>query len=442
MEFIRETREIPVIHECDVLVVGGGCSGVMAALRAARYGAKVCIVERSNCFGGVATSGLVNVWHSLYDTDYKEQIVFGITDEIEKILMKTGDARSEEDDNCGIRFNPARLQTIYDRLVTKENIKVYFHTFFSSLLYEGKKINAAIVENKDGRGAIKAKFFIDATGDGDLCRCLGLPSFRNPTLQPPSLCFFLQDVPEKPFDIGEIVKKHGDEFGLDDDWGWGGYIPGLDSLTFRADNHVFGVDCSKADDLTFAELDGRRKALAVSDMLRKYVDDRYDLAALASTVGIRDTVHYVTDYRVTEDDLLLGRKFEHTISKGTYRLDVHHHNDNGITFKYLDGRVDTFYGKDTSEVHSNWREERGITGEPAKYYCAPWEMLIQSKYDNFIPVGKMMNAEESAFGALRVMINLNQMGEAAGIGAAMAAESGSPIKEVDPAKIIREKDRY
>src|SRR5690606_8688938 len=71
----------PVIHETDLCVVGGSCTGTFAALRAARLGLRVAIVEGQNCFGGVATNAMVNIWHSLYDTDGDNQIIAGLTEE-------------------------------------------------------------------------------------------------------------------------------------------------------------------------------------------------------------------------------------------------------------------------------------------------------------------------------------------------------------------------
>ena len=74
----------------DLAVVGGGCTGVFAAVRAARLGLRVAIVEKSNCFGGVATNGLVNIWHTLYDADGREQIIAGLTQEMQHSLLKNG----------------------------------------------------------------------------------------------------------------------------------------------------------------------------------------------------------------------------------------------------------------------------------------------------------------------------------------------------------------
>ena len=107
----------------DVVVVGGGCTGVFAAVRAARKGLKVAIVEKSNCFGGVATSGLVNIWHSLYDIYNKEQIIGGLTDEIVHTLVNSGYGKIEGTESRYISFDPNALKMFLDRLVTENHIK-------------------------------------------------------------------------------------------------------------------------------------------------------------------------------------------------------------------------------------------------------------------------------------------------------------------------------
>ena len=129
------------------------------------------------------------------------------------------------------------------------------------------------------------------------------------------------------------------------------------------------------------------------------------------------------------------KKYDSTVLKGTYRIDRHHQEDNGITFKYLDGTTTSFYGKNDKVVNGNWREELGITGECAKYYSVPFEILVQEKYSNFIAAGRMLNADSAAYGALRVMVNLNQLGEAAGVAAVMSIDSGLAVKELNGVQV-------
>ena len=412
----------------DLVVVGGGCTGVCAALRAARLGLKVAIVEKSNCFGGVATNGLVNVWHTLLDITCTEQVISGLTEEVEQKLLENGSAWVENTKSIGIRFDPNAMKFVLDQLVVESGIKIFFHTVYCALIANDGKIDHIVVGNEDGLGRIFAEFFIDATGDGDLCRDAGLKSYAYNRIQPPFPCCFLNGTIKG--NLGELIEKFGPEFGLDDDWGWGGTVPGVEGVSFRADFHVFGKQCSHADELTEAELEGRRKIYAMSGLLKKYDDPKLAVAALCSQIGIRETVHYETNFKATEWDLLTGKSYEDTVMQGTYRVDIHHQHDNGITFKYLGGETETFYGKSNRLVRGNWREEMGITTPCARYYQIPFRILVQNTVRNLIPVGRMIHADEGAFGALRVMVNLNQLGEAAGVAAWLSLQTGKGISEI------------
>jgi len=104
MDTVHEpARDIPVADEVDICVIGGSCTGVFAAVRAARLGARVAIVEEQGFFGGVATASLVNVWHSLFDTTGEQQIIGGLTEEARTDVPVTGrharicDARRDQD---------------------------------------------------------------------------------------------------------------------------------------------------------------------------------------------------------------------------------------------------------------------------------------------------------------------------------------------------------
>ena len=412
----------------DLVVVGGGCAGVFAAVRAARLGLKTAIVEKHNCFGGVATAGLVNVWHTVLDIDGKERVIAGLTEEVRSTLLKNGHAVPEETISPAIYFDPNVMKWELDKLATGANVDIFFHTHYHALQMEGDRITGVIVGNKDGLGILTGSFFVDATGDGDLCRDSGVAGYRYDSVQPPSACYFLNG--KIRGDLAKLVTEHGAEFGLEDEWGWEGILPGLPNLSFRADFHVFGRQMDKAEDLTRAEIEGRQKIYAFAQLLKKYDNPDIGIAALCSQIGIRETVHYKTRFRAGERDLLLGTGYEDTVMRGSYRVDIHHHHDNGITFKYLDGRKEVCYGKGNRTIHGNWREEEGITGPYARYYQIPFEILVPEQITNLIPVGRMLNADEGAFGALRVMVNLNQLGEAAGVAAWVCLQENRPVQQI------------
>lgn len=446
MTYLSEKqKETPVIYEADLCVVGGSATGVFAAVRAARLGAKVVIIEKTNCFGGNATNGLMTVWHSLYSTDKKRQIISGLTEETLGMIPST-DIRGDSANTHF--FNPVEMKCALDELCRREGIKIYFHTFYAGLSAEDNSIRAIFVENKDGRGAIKARFFIDATGDGDLCRDIGAERYTNGKLQPPSYVFYLQGrsgvidpTTGKHIDMDAItlLNAHREEFDVEQDHGWSGAVAGLNNITMRVDSHVFYVQCADADDLTRAEIVGREKMRKLCRVLRKYGDpsENYSLIADCSHVGIRDTYHYKTKCSANFIDMFTGREYDDCILNGSYSGDVQNEVD-GTMFMYLDGtyfRMDP-YGQ---HFHGNWREEHGLPTdvEMPTYYRLPFRTLVQRDCKNMIAVGRMIDADPVAYGALRVMVNLNQLGEAAGVAAYLALTHDTSVQELDGAEVAR-----
>ena len=437
MDFIIEPeKKIPVKDTCDLCIVGGSCTGVFAAVRAARLGLSVVLVEQQGLLGGTAVAGLVNIWHSLNDVDEKEQIIAGLTDETIGRLARRDALVRLPNRVSAYNFNPFALAVVLDEYIRENKIKVRLHTRYVALVHREKRVQGVLIEDADGRGAIKAPFFIDATGDGRLARDAGISSYVMPAPQPPTSCFLLGG-DAGSLRLGELIQAHGAEFGLDDDWGWSAGFAGIGGVTMRADNHVFGLRLDRADDLTEAEIEGRRKADAFVAMLKKYGNGDYHMLGLCSHIGVRETLHYETLYRATTKDLLCGTRYANPVMKGSYRIDVHHADDNGITFQYLDGKAVTVYGKNTRKVEWNWREKAGLTGESAKYYELPFDVLVPSEIENLIPVGRMIHAEEGAFGALRVMVNLNQLGEAAGVAASLAVSEERTLQSLDRSRITR-----
>ena len=425
-------KKIPIIETADLCVIGGSCTGVFAAVRAARLGLKVVLIEKHNILGGTAVTGLVNIWHSLHDIDEKDQVIAGLTYETVERLHKRNAIALSEDPTLRYNFNPFELALILDEYVKENKIRVMLHTSYSAVLKDGSRVDSVIIENVEGRAAVKARFFIDASGDGRMAKDLGIPSYINSGVQPPTSCFYIQGDTDG-LDLGKLVRERGREFGLEDDWGWYTYLQGSNGISLRADNHVFGRRMDMADDLSAAEIEGRRQADALVRLIRKYSgrNEKYPIVGMCSHIGTRETVHYKTRFKAEVKPLLFGERYQAPIMNGSYRVDIHHSEDKGISFYYLDGKQETFYGKNTKKVIRNWREDQHISGEAAKYYQLPFDILVAEEYGNFIPVGRMINADAGAFGALRVMVNLNQLGEAAGVAAYVCLDSDKKITEIN-----------
>jgi hypothetical protein len=430
MDTLQEpARNIPVIHEADICVVGGSCTGVFAAVRAARLGARVAMVEKQSAFGGVATQGLVNIWHSLYDVHRKRQIIAGLTEEVIARLRR----RDAVEEDSHFRLNTEELKIDLDELVTEAKVEPFLHTLFAAPFCRDGRLDAVIVESKSGRGAIRARQFIDATGDGDLAAALGLAFHVRPNLQPPSMC--ARTLGAAGVSFQELMWKHRGAAGLEEDWGWSTTLPGVPGGRMHAETHVFGVNCAAAADLTRAEIEGRRQVRAYLDLARKHTDKKPVLLGLPSYVGIRETRRFTCDYRLTEKDLLSGRAFEDTIACGTYPVDMHHSGDKpGITFRNLDGSEITYDGRGNRRA-GRWLPEGAVGPD---YYQMPYRCLLAGEHPNLLLCGRAIDADEGAFGAIRVMVNLNQTGEAAGVAAWCALQAGVPVRQVDPATLRRE----
>lgn len=424
--------ELPVFNEVDICVLGGSCTGVFAAVRASRLGAHVAIVEKQNSFGGVATNSMVNIWHSLLNTEYNKQIIAGLTVEvIERLSKRNAVLKSEKSASVGVTFNSQELKIELDELVLESKIVPYFHTLFSEPYFnEEGKLAGVIVDNKSGRGIIKAKFFIDATGDGDLCVRSGSESYTSDLLQPPTMCAYFDGWDDAMFN--KLLKEHGKEFNIPEGFVWGAAVPGT-NVHMLAGTRIYKANCCIADDLTRAEMEGRRQIRAILDMIRKYGDKQVGLAGLPSNIGIRETRHIKCLYQVSDDDALYGKRFDDAIANGSYRLDIHHQDKPGLTFKYLDG-TEVYSRPGFPEEKKKWRDPLPVN---PTFYQIPLRSLIPGKYDNLMLAGRMLDASIVAFSGIRVMVNMNQLGEAAGVTSYLALNQNKPVAKID-AKEVRE----
>ena len=430
----KAQKELRVIAEADICVLGGSCTGVFAAIRAARLGARVIIVEKQNAFGGIATNGLVCTWSSMNNTEFTMQIIGGLTSEVldrlskRKAMRDSGRSleakkiyRSQE-----IKaFNPQELKIELDELVLESGIQPYLHTYFSEpYLDDDNRLAGVIIDNKAGRGIIKANYFIDATGDGDLCYRLGLESYSGDLLQPPTTCALFEGWDSDRFH--SLLKLHGEEFNIPEGYIWGAGIPNT-NIQLLAGTRVYDVNCIIPEDLTKAEIEGRRQIRAMLDMVRKYGGDfKMELVGLPSAIGIRETRHIRCLYQMTDEDALYGKRFDDAIANCSYRLDIHHQDKPGLTFKYLDG-TEVYERIGYEKEVGRWRE---ITEENPTFYQIPLRSLIPKSYNNLVLAGRMLDAAPIAFSGARVMVNMNQTGEAAGVLSYLALNADKSTKDI------------
>ena len=446
MDYVKErSKRIAVVEEVDVCVLGGSCTGVFAAIRAARLGAKTAIIESQNCFGGVATTGMVCIWHTLYDTHFNEKIISGLTEELVSRLKKRKNAVVEYlhsegparmDTLTQFRINTEELKFELDEMILEAGITPYLHTFYSAPHMEDGVLKAVLIENKSGRSAIKAKVFIDATADGDLCMHLGAESHKADELQPASVAARVYDN-RKRDEIDATIHAHLDECGMKD-IGWTGHpIPGADNVTLWMKPKMC-YDCSDGKQLTLAEIEGRRQIRAMMDVVRKHMEGGEDITvlALASRVGIRETRQIKCKYRITFEDIINGERFDDAVVNCCYPPDIHHRDTPGTTYYYLDGVTVSSSFEEPIPIERRWREAKNAP----TFWQIPYRCLVPEvplKLNNVLVCGRAIDADKKAFGAIRVMISTNQTGEAAGVAAYLAATSKLSVEKMDT-QLLRE----
>ncbi|MEI8312747.1 MAG: FAD-dependent oxidoreductase, partial [Verrucomicrobiota bacterium] len=195
------------------------------------------------------------------------------------------------------------------------------------------------------------------------------------------------------------------------------------------------ADCSDPRSLTRAEMEGRRQVRAIMDIVNRHVPGaKLGLLALPARIGIRQTRHVRCLHQLTGDEVLHGRRFDDAIANGSYRVDIHHAEKPGLTFRYLDGR-EVYVRPGHPAKHGRWRAD---TGESPTFYQIPYRSLVpQGPYGNLLAAGRFIDADQQAHGAIRVMVNMNQTGEAAGAAAWLALKHQTPAAALDPALIRR-----
>lgn len=438
MRFIQEpSRSVPVCHETDLCVVGGSCTGVFAAVRAARLGLSVAIVEQQTILGGMATAAQVNEWHSVDDTSGSRAIIGGLTIEVIERLRRRDAVLDVPRGRRGrYRFNSAELAAELDQLVREHRIRVFLAARCVGAFRDNSRLVAAIIEDRSGRRAISASRFIDASGDGTFLRHAGFAADKPATLQPVNLQAIAAGVhvgeaPVAWTDLQPLLDRH--DYPAANSRPWHFPVPGADRLVNLFGARLNGVDASDADAHTSALFEGRRLHRAYLDMLRSHSSAlKPVVVAWAQALGVRETWHARCHHRLTGEEILRGQTFADSIAQGTYPVDIH--SPEGTILRYLDGREEVV--PKTGETHwRRWKAE----GEPVPAcYHIPYRSLLPLGAENLLVAGRLLDADREAFGGVRVMVNMNQTGEAAGVATALSLRADTGFPQVDPARLRAE----
>jgi len=440
MKQINEaSRQVPVIAETDVLVVGSGPGGLSAALSSARAGVDTMLVERFGCLGGNIT--VVGVESIAWYRKEKTIDVEGIGIEFEQ-RAKTMGATSPEPQSNSEAINAEMFKYVADVMVQEAGVTPLLHSTAIDAIVEGDTIKGIIVHNKSGRQAILAKRVIDASGDADLAFFTDAPHRKTPKeeMLPVTVMFSCTGVNKQRF--LDYVKENPSSY---KDWGknWdiqkGGKVDDLFSpylekpfdqaredgvipkdltsiggtwstisdtgeATYLNMIHMANYDGTDVWDLTKAEIDGRYQALQAIKALNRYAPGFEDakLRNYGMTLGVRDTRKIVGRYELTEQDVMNEGRFEDSI---------------GIFPEFIDG-----YGV-------------LVLPSTGRYYQIPYGILVPQKVENLLIAGRCVASDKISHASVRNMMCCTVTGQGAGVAAAVSIKDGVSVSEVNISRL-------
>lgn len=422
--YIQENNNIPQIADVDVLVCGAGPAGIGAAIMAARLGVSVMIVEAQGCLGGIATAGMMSHWGGRSSS---------------KIMPEIWDLTYEKSKDIGwTQINGCGKDTIYhdvqkivlEEMFQKEHIKVLYYTLVCKAVVEDGSIIGVIVENKSGRGFIKAKQVIDSTGDGDVAASAGVPYFKgretDGRMQPCTIMFnvggvdFDKAVFPPSFET-TIYTEKGELQALSKELL---PFPAGHVLLYRQPmpgtvccnmTNAIEIDGTDGESLTKGVFTCRSQILPIVKFLREYVPGYENcwLMSSASLIGVRETRHFEGLETLSKDDILEAKYCDNwVVRRGWFNFDVHNLTGSSL---------------DKTGVQHEWKQNNE--------YSIPYGCLLPKGVEGLLLSGRNISGSHMAHSNFRIMSVCIAIGEAAGVAAALSVKRGLKLSQVNVKEI-------
>ena len=435
---------LPLAATTEVLICGGGTAGAVAAIAAARAGARTLVIEQFGALGG--TQSMAWVTPMMPNKMLEESLSHGINDDILQRAAKY-DPPPTEKSGDRLWFNPVTLALVLDELLAEAGADVLFHTWISEAIVDGDKIVGVVIENKAGRQRIEAQVVVDCTGDADVAFRAGVPCQSDGEegtgrRQPMSLRFTMGNVDQEEaarhlvddlgmacysrsplFEIwagdaaktalGALIREVVSSGVLEEgDLGYLQFFSMLGRPRELAFNcpRVIGLDPNSPSDLSRAQQLGRAGIQRIAAFFRGHVRgfDAAYISVIAPMVGVRESRRIVGEYVLTEEDFLGEARFPDAIARNSYPMDIH--TSAGTELRHL---------------------------PPGHYHEIPYRCLAPLRIENLLVAGRCVSATFAAQAAIRIQQNCRTMGEAAGVAAAMCAAGGISPRRVDTNELRR-----
>lgn len=420
-------RQTEIRERVDVLVVGGGSAGIAAAVAAARTGASVMLVERMGFLGGTLTSVTLGSICGLYGLDggRVQRLVRGLADEIIDRLARRGGANAPKVwlQTASLPYHPEPMKRVADDLMEEAGVAVRFHSLAVEVIRREERVGGVIFESIDGRWGVEAGVVVDTTGDGQIAALAGA-EWRCDVddLQFPTTMIRFGGVDTNAVEKTDRAALHKH---LEAAVAAGFDLPRTAGGIFAFNAEVVHLNITRVDvdgrppnplsvrEMSEAEAKGRRMAELYLEAFRQHVPG-YANAWLLDTgaqIGVRESRRIAGDYTIDEDEVLSGARYEDGIAACAWPVEEH--------------------GAD--------RATRWVWLPDGTFYQIPWRCLLPKGLDGLVMAGRCVSATHVAQASLRVAGTCFAMGEAAGIGAAMAAtRHGGDLRALDVPALRRE----
>jgi hypothetical protein len=453
----------------DVIVAGGGTSGVAAAIAAARAGAKTVLVERLGALGGqMNVSGPPGFSYAWLFNERGEQIIKGIIEETHARLLAEGHALPHIRPDFRGPFTFAYVDPdwwgllMFD-MMAEAGVELLLHSLVVDAIKEGETVTGVVVENPSGRQAVMGKVVIDCTGEGDLAVRAGAPFEIVPReqIQPHTISFTMDGVDWDK--VISYVTSDPDNFDWDHVAGYGGLtkdellervkkVSGITELGdlrgfhrelerglatgewhgtsgigffimprdggviqahFQHSSHVPAADPTDIRDYTYIEVEGRRQVVMALKFVKKYLpgfENAY-LTRICTEARVRESRRIMGDYRLTSEDVVEARKFPDVVGKSGFPTGHHH----------VVGASTIIFDK------PGWT----VTGLPKDggSHDIPYRCLVPRDVEGLLVAGKMCSTDRDPY--MRYLQQTMVTGQAAGVAAAVCAKKGITPRQLE-----------
>lgn len=424
MTTIFNTKNIPLLAETDVLVIGAGSAGCLAALAAAREARySVMLVERYGFPGGTSTQMLDTFYGFFTPGTSPKKIVGGLPDLVVNELDKTGDIFLRPNTygaGTGVNYNPERLKLVWDKLITEAGINYLLHTSLVDVVREEKERATCIFWNKSGFYKVKARRVIDASGDADFCALAGYGfelAGENEPAQSMTTTFRMCNVDQQKFESSggnKMMKARMSEAFENQTY----LLPRKEGSAHEMCQSgcistvavkVTDLGALKIDELTKAEIEGRKQAFEYERFFRDKVPGYEDskIIGLSHQIGVRETRRVYGEHRLTKEECLTGVIPDSSVLLCGAPIEDHR--------KGKDGQDETYW---------EYIPGSGI-------YGVPYGTLVPEGSSMTWVVGRCFSATHDAHASCRSMAQTMSMGQAAGLAAVQSLKMDCNAKDID-----------